>query len=474
MPIAIAALILLFLIYYFVKVTGAEQNLDLQFSSIIQPGKASVEATLDVNAPAEIIWKHLMDMSSYRLWYPWVHRLKVTNDDADRWVHKHSLLKYKIEVGSIFNIQPFFGAPFNRCRFITIDPHKKLVLEMCFFPFNKEIVTFNLLHYKNCVELSYSSTSNSMLNFMTALMFSWNGKKVLQNFNAIIPDIDYRQKTSDEPTSTIQFTFDDNFINALIFKSYNEGVDILNVISEKIVRAKAKSGLVKAKRAGSPPHASSEHLDLVNQFLSGGSPPSSNIIPETSTTPDVPEEILINQYILKGLDGDMDTINGIEDRILRGKVKSAIVKAKRTGERPETPAETPDLGSEISSESSAIKDSISKEDDETIINSYVLKAMNGDEEAVASIKDRILRAKVKSAIVKAKKSGRIPEIQPGTKKIKSTDVSAGDSSEQPPKDIINQAVQAALNGNMDLINGIDDRVNRAKAKSALAKAKRKS
>ena len=38
--------------------------------------------------------------------------------------------------------------------------------------------------------------------------------------------------------------------------------------------------------------------------------------------------------------------------------------------------------------------------------------------------------------------------------------------------MISKAVQAALNGNMDLINGIEDRVQRAKAKSALVKAKR--
>ena len=40
------------------------------------------------------------------------------------------------------------------------------------------------------------------------------------------------------------------------------------------------------------------------------------------------------------------------------------------------------------------------------------------------------------------------------------------------QDMISKAVQAALNGNMDLINGIEDRVQRAKAKSALVKAKR--
>ena len=39
----------------------------------------------------------------------------------------------------------------------------------------------------------------------------------------------------------------------------------------------------------------------------------------------------IQDYVEKGLSGDMASVNSIEDRILRGKVKAAIVKAKRLG-----------------------------------------------------------------------------------------------------------------------------------------------
>jgi hypothetical protein len=41
------------------------------------------------------------------------------------------------------------------------------------------------------------------------------------------------------------------------------------------------------------------------------------------------EDQLVERLIAKGLDGDMDEINGLENRVLRGKIKSAIVKAKR-------------------------------------------------------------------------------------------------------------------------------------------------
>ena len=39
--------------------------------------------------------------------------------------------------------------------------------------------------------------------------------------------------------------------------------------------------------------------------------------------------ICIDRLIAKGLDGDMDEINALDNRALRGKIKSAIVKAKR-------------------------------------------------------------------------------------------------------------------------------------------------
>ena len=38
---------------------------------------------------------------------------------------------------------------------------------------------------------------------------------------------------------------------------------------------------------------------------------------------------IIAEYVEKGIAGDMDEINAIEDRVLRGKVKSALAKAKR-------------------------------------------------------------------------------------------------------------------------------------------------
>ena len=41
------------------------------------------------------------------------------------------------------------------------------------------------------------------------------------------------------------------------------------------------------------------------------------------------KEKLIAELVNKGLDGDMDSVNACEDRIIRGKAKAMIAKVKK-------------------------------------------------------------------------------------------------------------------------------------------------
>tara|TARA_A100001015_G_scaffold241203_1_gene275217 strand:- start:16 stop:879 length:864 start_codon:yes stop_codon:yes gene_type:complete len=94
----------------------------------------------------------------------------------------------------------------------------------------------------------------------------------------------------------------------------------------------------------------------------------------------------IQDLVDKGLSGDMASVNAIEDRLLRGKVKAAIVKAKRLG---------------VSSPKSTEKTSDAVPDDP--IAKLVKEGLSGNMDSINSIEDRVFRAKVKSALVKAKK-----------------------------------------------------------------------
>ncbi len=65
----------------------------------------------------------------------------------------------------------------------------------------------------------------------------------------------------------------------------------------------------------------------------------------------VDQEKLIAELVEKGLAGDMDEINAIEDRVLRGKVKAALAKAKRAAKAAAVAAPKEDVpAEEISSE----------------------------------------------------------------------------------------------------------------------------
>ena len=55
-------------------------------------------------------------------------------------------------------------------------------------------------------------------------------------------------------------------------------------------------------------------------------------------------EQLIKEAVEKALEGDMDAINNIEDRVTRSKAKAALVKAKRDAakEKPEVSSDESD------------------------------------------------------------------------------------------------------------------------------------
>jgi hypothetical protein len=51
---------------------------------------------------------------------------------------------------------------------------------------------------------------------------------------------------------------------------------------------------------------------------------------ETSSAEQENEEQLILRLVKAGIDGNMDEINALDNKVLRGKIKSSIVKEKRS------------------------------------------------------------------------------------------------------------------------------------------------
>ena len=106
------------------------------------------------------------------------------------------------------------------------------------------------------------------------------------------------------------------------------------------------------------------------------------------------QEKLIAELVNKGLDGDMDSVNACEDRIVRGKAKAMIMKVKKgTIERPLAP-------NAAGESSSKVPESLSKDD---MIAVLVNKGLDGDMDSVNACEDRIVRGKAKAMIMKVKK-----------------------------------------------------------------------
>ena len=108
------------------------------------------------------------------------------------------------------------------------------------------------------------------------------------------------------------------------------------------------------------------------------------------------KEKLIVELVNKGLDGDMDSVNNHEDKIVRAKAKAMIMKVKKgTVERPPMPEIASDQPAGTEQPKSLTKD-------ETV-SLLVNKGLDGDMDSVNNHEDKIVRAKAKAMIMKVKK-----------------------------------------------------------------------
>lgn len=405
MLVGVATFIIVLIVFYFIRETNKNQNLENNYSIHYSPLRTTVEAVMDINTPPKVVWKTLTDISRYSYWFPGIHKLFVVNK-TDRWVQKQSLHHYLVEPGNQFKIRPFLLSPKMGCRLISVEKEKQLSMEMRFFPFNRELITFTLKHYKNCVELHYKSENNNPLSFLTAALFSWKGKNVLINLVSILPEVIFSDEVVKEgATIGEKIEVTEDLLNALALKAFDEGMDILNIISDKPTRGKIKSLCLKIKRSNKRPEVSQKTMVTAASFLGSGTTPSGQTAQPVQSA--VSEEVLIKQYILKALDEDKEILNTIEDKVLRAKAKSAFIKAKRSGERPELPEDTPMLGDSASEkpkqtkggETPAVQGSL--ED----VGSLVQQALDtGSMDNINAIEDKVIRAKVKSALIKAKRA----------------------------------------------------------------------
>ena len=402
----------------------------------------------------EIVWDMITSLELYNIWFDGVQRA-IADVDSDRYVHKFSFDKLDLKPGSFFKIRPATLAPWFRCRIITVEKEKEFGFDFQMMPFVTEYVSFKLEESKNGVFVICNRYSKGPFSFLALLNWNKSKSKILQKLAEITPTIDLKEddiaggdvKGSGEPQLNR-----DQTVAFVVNKSLDGDNDPLNALPDKVTRGIAKALLVRIKRGSAerPPmpdlSAAAAPLQapvaaeltqeqtialVVNKSLNGDNDPLNAIedkvtrgkakallvkikrgaaerpaMPEMPSSPssnssagstELTSEQIFAIAVNKAVEGDMEAVNAIDDKVMRGKAKALLVKIKRgTAEAPPMPdLSTPNNEPVISEES---------ETEEQLMERLTAEGLKGNMEEINSLDNKVLRGKIKAAIVKAKRN----------------------------------------------------------------------
>ena len=265
-----------------------------------------------------IMWEMLTSLNLYNIWFYGIQR-SLPLLEMERYVHKYSFSKMKIEPGSFFKIRPMTIAPWFKCRIMTVEKEKKFGFTFKTNPFNEEYVQFKIDDASRGIWLTCTRTSKGIFSLLS--QFNWDNKsKILQELDRVVPktfeNTSFTQEVEQERSDRGGFDnlSKEEIVAYLVNKGMDGDMDVVNAHEDKVARGKAKAMIVKIKRGAAERPKMPE--------ISGSPQNDNNIKTET-------KEEIMTRLIPLGLDGNMDEINSLEDRVLRGKIKAAIVKAKR-------------------------------------------------------------------------------------------------------------------------------------------------
>ena len=337
----------------------------------------------------EIMWEMLTSLEMYNVWFHGIQRaLPVI--DTERFVHKYSFLEMELKPGAYFKVRPMTIAPWFTCRIMTIEKESEFGFTFKTTPLTTEYIQFSIRETDFGVWVTCRRKSKGLLSIINQM--NWQEKsEILQHLDKIVPKVNFGDTdTEDSIGGTSEIAFGgfgsrQDYIDYGINMGMQDNMDYVNGIPEKPIRGMVKAGIVKAKRTGIVPNCPEK---------SSGEITASS---EASGVDALSKDDMVAYLVNKGLDGDMETVNACSDKIIRGKAKAMMVKIKRGSiDRPPIP--------EISEASSASQ--APEETQEEMIERLVQKGLGGDMDEINALGDRVVRGKIKAAIVKAKRAAK--------------------------------------------------------------------
>jgi hypothetical protein len=398
MILVLAIIALMLAIYLFIKDAGGQQIISSQFDSFYRPFQAETIVRHEYVAKPDLIWKTLTTLQDYCLWFPGINRI-LPVVDAPRYVHRFSFDRFLFEPGAFIKIRPKSFLPSFNGRIMGMETNKKLEMEMRFSPINKETVSFQInLTPSGSSEVVCRRSSYGLFSFLTTWGFTDSGSAILHNLAHFIPEdkIENKEDHDLEAENAGPQLSRETIIAQAVQAGLDGNMDLINAIPDKPTRGLAKAALVKSKRSGGMPE------QLVKALAAG--PVAAPAAAPAESTGGLPaftnNEDLIAFVVNKALDGDMDPINSLSEKPLRGKAKATMVKAKRTGKRPAMP-DLPDAPAMPTPATPS-----SNESEEKLIARLIDAGVQGNMDEINALDNKVLRGKIKAAVIRAKRANK--------------------------------------------------------------------
>ena len=277
----------------------------------------------------EIMWETLTSLEMYNVWFHGIQRA-LPEVDSDRFVHKYSFSKLELKPGVYFKIRPMTIAPWFRCRVMTYEKEKEFGFTFQTNPFNIEFVHFSMSETESGVWVKCNRKSEGLFSILDQM--NWQEKsKILQNLDHIIPKtqsedpgvvtvdqigVQSNSSATGQSSGGFESLSKEDQVAYLVNKALDGDMDAVNNFQDKVIRAKAKAMMVKIKR-GSVERPAMPNIDATSNNNSQSNKKSES------------DEQKIKRLTAKGLEGDMDEINALDNKVVRGKIKAAIIKSKR-------------------------------------------------------------------------------------------------------------------------------------------------
>ena len=395
MLLIIATIAVLGVLFLFIWDTSQDQETSSKIFSYYTPFYAESVVTHEYLSSPESVWKSLTNLSSYQSWFPKINRL-LPDGDTDRYVHRFSFDKFSLLPGAKLLLRPNSWSPFYKSRVVVVNKNEKIAFDLKLNLLYREYVDFSLKAEPYGTSVVCRRVSRGLFSIFSLWGFSSSKYKILENLGFfILSDI---KKDSDTDIGSTDSTMPSLSREAIIAQSVQAGLegnmDLINAIPDKPTRGLAKATLIQTKRKGGVlPENLKEALSEV--------PSVDNTIKQTGGGVFVTQEERIAYLINLALDGDDEPLNAESDKVIRGKAKAMIVKIKRGSiERPPVPLAS------AQATPLTVSTATNQESEEELISRLVKDGVGGSMDEINSLDNKVLRGKIKSAIIREKRANK--------------------------------------------------------------------